>query len=161
MQTTVSAAAKRLSNQNTDIESLRHCTFIQWNDCIQWFWKEVPDCVPLRIKTGDQSTQSNHTRTPTPKWPGFFYCILLLQHLSSHMHFIVNGYRLFSKTNSTDPRQRVPLTNRCPLAAVWSICYLNIVEALTRGQCFWPLSGKSLFQLDPPARVRVRVKGLG
>ena len=25
------------------------------------------------------------------------------------MHFITNGYKHFSKTNSTDPRQRVPL----------------------------------------------------
>ena len=25
------------------------------------------------------------------------------------MHFITNGYKRFSKTNSTDPRQRVPL----------------------------------------------------
>ena len=37
------------------------------------------------------------------------HCILLLQHLSNHMHFLTNGYRCFSKTNSTDPRQRVPL----------------------------------------------------
>ena len=36
------------------------------------------------------------------------HCILLLQHLSTHMHFITNGYKRFSKTNSTDPRQRVP-----------------------------------------------------
>ena len=26
------------------------------------------------------------------------------------MHFITNGYKCFSKTNSTDPRQRVPLS---------------------------------------------------
>ena len=26
------------------------------------------------------------------------------------MHFMTNGYKRFSKTNSTDPRQRVPLT---------------------------------------------------
>ena len=37
-------------------------------------------------------------------------CILLLQYLSNHMHFITNGYKRFLKTNSTDPRQqRVPL----------------------------------------------------
>ena len=35
-----------------------------------------------------------------------FHCILLLQHPSTHMHFITNGYEHFSKT---DPRQRVPL----------------------------------------------------
>ena len=32
-----------------------------------------------------------------------------LQHLFTHVHFITNGYTRFSKTNSTDPRQRVPL----------------------------------------------------
>ena len=37
------------------------------------------------------------------------HCILLLQHLPTHMHFITTGYKRFSKTNSTDPRQRVPL----------------------------------------------------
>ena len=26
------------------------------------------------------------------------------------MHFITNGYKRFSKTNSTDPRQRAPLS---------------------------------------------------
>ena len=35
-----------------------------------------------------------------------------------HVHFIKNGYKRFSKTNSTDPRQRVPLRilyrNRLP-----------------------------------------------
>ena len=36
--------------------------------------------------------------------------ILLLKYLSNHMHFIANGYKRFSETNSTDPRQRVPLT---------------------------------------------------
>ena len=39
------------------------------------------------------------------------HCILLLNHLSNHMHFITNGYKRFSKTNSTDLRQRVPLNN--------------------------------------------------
>ena len=37
------------------------------------------------------------------------HCIQHLQYLSTHMHFITNGYKRFSKTNSTDPRQRVPL----------------------------------------------------
>ena len=36
------------------------------------------------------------------------HCSLLLQHLSTQMHFITKGYKRFSKTNSTDPRQRVP-----------------------------------------------------
>ena len=35
------------------------------------------------------------------------HCILLLQHLPNHMHFITPGYKRFSKTNLTDPRQRV------------------------------------------------------
>ena len=35
--------------------------------------------------------------------------ILLLKHLSNHMHFITNGYKRFLQTNSTDPRQSVPL----------------------------------------------------
>ena len=29
------------------------------------------------------------------------------------MHFLTNGYKLFSKTNSTDPRQCVPLSTTC------------------------------------------------
>ena len=38
--------------------------------------------------------------------------ILLLKYLSNHMHAITNGLfkHLFSTTNSTDPRQRVPLS---------------------------------------------------
>ena len=36
-------------------------------------------------------------------------CILLLKYLYNHMHFKTNGYKSFSKTNSTDPGQRVPL----------------------------------------------------
>ena len=31
------------------------------------------------------------------------------------MHFITNGYKRFSKTNSTDPRQRVPLRTKCQI----------------------------------------------
>ena len=42
-------------------------------------------------------------------WIIVFY--LLLQHLSINMHFTTNDYKRFSKTNSTDPRQRVPLNN--------------------------------------------------
>ena len=38
--------------------------------------------------------------------------ILLLKHLSNQIHFITNGYKCFSKTNLTDPRQRVPLIDR-------------------------------------------------
>ena len=34
---------------------------------------------------------------------------LLSKYLSNHMHFITYGYKLFSKTNSTDQRQCVPL----------------------------------------------------
>ena len=37
--------------------------------------------------------------------------IVLLKHLSNHcMHFITNSHKRFSKTNSTEPRQRVPLS---------------------------------------------------
>ena len=35
--------------------------------------------------------------------------ILLLKYLYNHMDSITNGYKRFSSTNSTDPRQRVPL----------------------------------------------------
>ena len=35
--------------------------------------------------------------------------ILLWKYLSNHMHFITNGFKRFSKTNSSDPRRRVPL----------------------------------------------------
>ena len=39
------------------------------------------------------------------------YCVLLFKHLSNHMHYITNGYKRFSKTNSSDPSQSVPLNN--------------------------------------------------
>ena len=39
-------------------------------------------------------------------------CILLLQHLSTRMHFITNGHKRFSKTNSTDPRHATCSFNR-------------------------------------------------
>ena len=32
-----------------------------------------------------------------------------LNHLSNHLNFITNSFKCFSKTNSTDPRQCVPL----------------------------------------------------
>ena len=37
------------------------------------------------------------------------HCILLSKHLSHHVHFMTNGYKRFLETNSSDPRQRVPL----------------------------------------------------
>ena len=37
------------------------------------------------------------------------HCIVLLKHLSNHMHLITNGYKRFLWINSTDPRQHVPL----------------------------------------------------
>ena len=40
------------------------------------------------------------------------HCISLLQHLSTHMHFITNVYERFLKANSTVPRQRVPLKGK-------------------------------------------------
>ena len=33
-----------------------------------------------------------------------------LKHLSNHTNFITNSFKRFSSSNSTDPRQRVPLT---------------------------------------------------
>ena len=63
MQTTESAAAINRNlgpiKTSTDIESLRHYTFIQWNQCIQlnhWFCK-TSISVSLRMETGDQSYQ--------------------------------------------------------------------------------------------------------
>ena len=35
--------------------------------------------------------------------------VFYFYNLCTHMHFITNGYKRFSKTYSTDPRQRVPL----------------------------------------------------
>ena len=35
--------------------------------------------------------------------------ILLQNYLSNHLHFITNHFKRFSKTTSTNPRQRVPL----------------------------------------------------
>ena len=32
----------------------------------------------------------------------------ICKYLSNHMHFITDGFKRFSKTNSTDPGQRVP-----------------------------------------------------
>ena len=41
-------------------------------------------------------------------------CILVFKRLSNHMYFTTNGDKRFSKTNSSDPRQRVLLNQ------VWS-----------------------------------------
>ena len=52
--------------------------------------------------------------------------ILLVKYLSNHMHFITNGYKHFSKTNSSDPRQRVPLQGLrlyCFIVFVIKMCY--------------------------------------
>ena len=64
------------------------------------------------------------------------HCIILVQHLSNHMHLITNGYKRFSKTNSTDPRQRVPLTitvlthsSGAPFAAPHQIVYKKYVTS--------------------------------
>ena len=38
--------------------------------------------------------------------------ILLLNYLSNYMHFITNSFKCFSTTNSSNPRQRVPLMVR-------------------------------------------------
>ena len=36
--------------------------------------------------------------------------VFYFNNISNHMHFLRNGYKCFSNTNSTDPRQRVPLS---------------------------------------------------
>ena len=46
------------------------------------------------------------------------------------MHFITNSYKRFSKTNSTDPRQRVPLTETQGLTSYLS--YKIYVTGSTR-----------------------------
>ena len=38
--------------------------------------------------------------------------IILFNYLSNHLHFITNGFKHFSKTNSIDPWQRVPSNSR-------------------------------------------------
>ena len=47
----------------------------------------------------------------TMQFRGMIDYILLLIHLSNHFNFITDGFISFSWTNSTDPRQRVPLIN--------------------------------------------------
>ena len=58
------------------------------------------------------------------------HCILLLKHLSNHMHFITNGFKRFLYTNSSDPRQRVPLINMSMFAISTSSihCALNLLS---------------------------------
>ena len=41
------------------------------------------------------------------------------------MHFITNGYKRFSKTNSTNPRQRVPLITKA-----WVTSATNVKVAI-------------------------------
>ena len=56
---------------------------------------------------------SRRGKRKTVQFRGMFVWIIVFyfyNNLSTHMHFITNGYKRFSKTNSTDPRQRVPLT---------------------------------------------------
>ena len=68
------------------------------------------------------------------------HCILLFKHLSTHMHFITNGNKRFSKTNSTDPRQRVPVRKFDTYAASIQIMQKRL------DSCFLPI-----FSLCRPA----------
>ena len=47
------------------------------------------------------------------------------------MHFIINGFKRFSKTNSTNPRQRVPLSNSMKMGPVIHVGKPEYV------QCIW------------------------
>ena len=80
----------------------------------------MADCVSRRDKrktTISSDTCVNHY-------------ILLLKYLSNHnMQFITNGYKRFSKTNSTDLRQRVPLnmlSNRGKLLTNFSTTFCEV-----------------------------------
>ena len=61
----------------------------------------------------------------------YFYNIFL-----TSMHFIKNGYKRFSKTNSTDPRQRVPLN-----VLVWGETFMIATE-MALGQIIWKCLSK-------------------
>ena len=43
------------------------------------------------------------------KWPTLI--VIFVKYLFNHMHFITNGFKRFSKTNLSNPRQRVPLSS--------------------------------------------------
>ena len=47
------------------------------------------------------------------------------------MHFITNGYKRFSKTNSTDPGQRVPLKNLIKLEVRPKLCFENLIQDIS------------------------------
>ena len=69
--------------------------------------------------------------------------ILLLQHLSTHMHFVTNAYKRFSKTNSTDPRQRVPLNSNslccsCTRSS-YSACIIILLHKQLQHYIYVPL----------------------
>ena len=54
------------------------------------------------------------------------HCILLLKHLSYHMHFITNGFKRFSKTNSIGPRQHVHLSGSDYYTKMMRLAFLNL-----------------------------------
>ena len=54
--------------------------------------------------------------------------LYFLKYLSHHMHFITNEYKRFLKTNSTDPRHRVPLK-------FWSLTSQSVGWIPTRDTC--------------------------
>ena len=49
----------------------------------------------------------------------------LLQHLFNHMHFITTGYKRLLQTNSSDPRQRVPLISFQTSFFVFCFCFFD------------------------------------
>ena len=58
---------------------------------------------------------SSQSKTKTMQFRGKFVKIIVFYFYNiflNHMQLIKNGYKRFSKTNSTDPSQRVPLTTQ-------------------------------------------------
>ena len=61
---------------------------------------------------------SRRSERKTVHFQGIFVWIVvfyLQHHFSTHMHFTTNGYKRFSKTDTTDPRQRVPFRAKIAL----------------------------------------------
>ena len=82
------------------------------------------------------------------------HCILLLKHLSNRVHFITNGYKRFSRTNSTDPRQRVPLI-QINFLLLWRsgcclpCCNLGVIPGLWAiNSCMTSITGTHHWQLE-------------
>ena len=62
-------------------------------------------------------------------WIKIFNLFKINNYLSNYLYFITNGSKRFSKTNSTDPRQRVFLRNQIDIllatyaASKWIVVY--------------------------------------